>query len=80
MFSIEQRHYAGRGMVPTMPSSGQKPSQDEPQAHVACPKCQNPTAVIAYARHNELKCFCSRCVYAWDMTKPASGSSPFASA
>jgi len=63
-------------MVPTMPSSEQsRPIQDEPPAHVTCPKCQSPNAVIAYTRNNEHMCFCSGCEYAWDMTKPASGSS-----
>ena len=63
---------------PAVTSSGKITSQGEPLAQVACPKCQNPTAVIAYTRDNELKCFCSRCVYGWDMTKPAGGSTPFA--
>ena len=62
-------------MVPSVTSTT---SQGEPLAHVACPKCQNPTAVIAYSRNNQLKCFCSRCVYGWDMTKPADDSTPFA--
>jgi hypothetical protein len=81
VFCNEQRRSPGLAMVSTMPSSGQsRPSQDEPPAHVTCPKCQNPKAVIAYTRHNELMCFCSGCAYGWDMLKPASGSSRFSPA
>ena len=81
VFCNEQRRSPGLGMVSTMPFSGQsRPSKDEPPAHVTCPKCQNPKAVIAYTRHNKLMCFCSGCAYGWDMLKPASGSPPFSSA